>query len=81
MRAHANAGRLWRMGMLPKLSGSDLVRTDFTDDSAWDQVSGEAQQETADGFRAYVEPVALGSREHPILVVDAAPRLGVVSRK
>jgi hypothetical protein len=58
MRARANAGKLCRMGMLPKLSGSDLVRTDFTDDSAWEQVSSEAQQETADGFRAYVEVVS-----------------------
>jgi hypothetical protein len=46
------------MGMLPRLGGSDLVRTDFTDSAAWEQVSSEAQQENDDGFRAYVEPVS-----------------------
>jgi hypothetical protein len=46
------------MGMLPELSGSDLVRTDFTDDDAWAQVSSEAQLESAEGFRAYIEPVS-----------------------
>ena len=44
--------------MLPKLSGSELVRTDFTDSAAWEQASTEAQQENADGFRACIEPVS-----------------------
>lgn len=36
-----------------------LVRTDFTDDDAWDRVRGEATREYGlDGFRAYVEPVS-----------------------
>jgi hypothetical protein len=44
--------------MVPELSGSELVRTDFTDSTAWEQASSEAQQENADGFRAYIEPVS-----------------------
>jgi uncharacterized protein DUF6924 len=58
MRAPGDAGRLCAMSRLPKLSGSNLVRTDFTDTTAWEQASGEAQQENADGFRAYIEPVS-----------------------
>lgn len=39
--------------------GTLLVRTDFTDDDAWDQVRDEATREYGrDGFRAYVEPVS-----------------------
>ena len=35
------------------------MRTDFTDDDAWDQVRDEATREYGpDGFRAYVEPVS-----------------------
>ena len=34
-----------------------LVRTDFTSDDAWQQVSDEAQREHEDGFHAYLEPV------------------------
>lgn len=45
------------MGVLPKLSGSDLVCTDFSDRTAWEQASSEAQREYADGFRAYLEPI------------------------
>jgi hypothetical protein len=30
------------MGMLPKLNESDLVRTDFTDSTAWEQASRPA---------------------------------------
>jgi len=40
------------------LNSSLLVRTDFTSDDAWAQVSGEAQRENADGFRAYLELVS-----------------------
>jgi hypothetical protein len=39
--------------------GALLVRTDFADDGAWDQVQEEAQREYGpDGFRAYIEPVS-----------------------
>ena len=39
--------------------GALLVRTDFTDDDAWDRVRDEATREYGpDGFRAYVEPVS-----------------------
>src|ERR1700722_11739939 len=40
-------------------AGPLLVRTDFTDDDAWDQVRDQAQREYgADGFSADVEPVS-----------------------
>jgi hypothetical protein len=40
-------------------AGVLLVRTDFTDDDAWDQVQEEAQREYGpDGFQAYVAPVS-----------------------
>lgn len=46
------------MPSLPDM-GSLLVRTDFTDDDAWEQVRDEATREYGrDGFRAYVEPVS-----------------------
>jgi hypothetical protein len=46
------------MAPLPPVSRL-LVRTDFTDDDAWDQVRDEATREYGpDGFRAYVEPVS-----------------------
>jgi hypothetical protein len=46
------------MPTLPDL-GTLLVRTDFTDDAAWDRVRDEATREYGpDGFRAYVEPVS-----------------------
>lgn len=39
--------------------GTLLVRTDFTDDDAWNQVRDEATREyEPDGFRAYIEPVS-----------------------
>lgn len=46
------------MLMLPATDCSLLVRTDFTSQDAWEEVSGEAQLENADGFRAYLEPVS-----------------------
>lgn len=46
------------MYMLPNLACSLLVRTDFTSDDAWQQVSDEAQRENEDGFRAWAEPVS-----------------------
>ena len=46
------------MPALP-LGGALLVRTDFTDDRAWDQVQEEAQREYGpDSFQASVEPVS-----------------------
>ena len=46
------------MPALP-LGGALLVRTDFTDDHAWDQVQEEAQREYGpDGFQANIEPVS-----------------------
>ena len=58
--------RVWRedadildvMPPLPRLNSSLLVRTDFTSDDAWHELSDETQQENEDGFRAYVEPVS-----------------------
>lgn len=44
--------------MLPRLNSSLLVRTDFTSEDAWQEVSDEAQRENEDGFRAYLEPVS-----------------------
>jgi hypothetical protein len=43
---------------LPRLNSSLLVRTDFTSDGAWQEVTDEAQRENEDGFRAYVAPVS-----------------------
>jgi hypothetical protein len=42
---------------LPTSESSLLVRTDFTDDSAWRHLSAQATHENVDGFRAYVEVV------------------------
>ena len=58
MRAPVDAGRLCPVRVLPELTGSDLVCTDFTDGAAWEQVSHDAQQENADGFRACIHPVS-----------------------
>jgi hypothetical protein len=46
------------MPTLPRSNGSLLVRTDFTSDDTWRQVSDEAGRENADGFRAYIQPVS-----------------------
>lgn len=46
------------MPTLPRVAYSFLVRTDFTSDGAWQQLSDEAQRENPDGFRANVEPVS-----------------------
>jgi hypothetical protein len=60
MRVHScrDAVKLGRMPMLPGSDCSLLVRTDFTSDDAWQQVSDEAQRENESGFRAYIEPVS-----------------------
>lgn len=53
------AGLTWADdGILPDMD-TLLVRTDFTDDDAWDLVRDEAMREYGpDGFRAYIEPVS-----------------------
>jgi hypothetical protein len=54
----ADDGILPCMPTLPDF-GTLLVRTDFTDDDAWNLVRDEATREYGpDGFRAYVEPVS-----------------------
>lgn len=45
------------MPSLPNSSGSLLVRTDFSDDSAWHAVSAAAVAVNSDGFQAYVTAV------------------------
>jgi hypothetical protein len=51
-------GIVARMPTLPD-TVTLLVRTDFADDDAWDQVRDEATREYGpDGFRAYIEPVS-----------------------
>lgn len=52
------AAKLDRMPTLPRSNSSLLVRTDFTSDDAWHQVSYEARRENEDGFRAYIEPIS-----------------------
>jgi hypothetical protein len=44
--------------MLPSSDCSLLVRTDFTIDEAWRQVSAEARAQYGDGFQACIEPVS-----------------------
>lgn len=39
---------------LPSSESSLLVRTDFTDDAAWQRVRSAALAESVDGFRGYV---------------------------
>jgi hypothetical protein len=46
------------MPRLPRSNSSLLVRTDFTGNDAWQQVSDEAQWENTDGFRAHIVPVS-----------------------
>lgn len=46
------------MRMLLRSDCSLLVRTDFTSEEAWEQVSAEAQAQYQDGFRAYITPVS-----------------------
>jgi hypothetical protein len=43
---------------LPELESSLLVRTHFTSDDAWQQISAAAREEKEDGFRAYIEPIS-----------------------
>jgi hypothetical protein len=47
-----------RVPILPERNCSLLVRTDFTNDDAWQQVAEKATGENEDGFRAYAEPVS-----------------------
>jgi hypothetical protein len=53
-----DAAKIGCVPMLPRSDRSLLVRTDFTSDKAWQQVSGAAQATCADGFQAYIEPVS-----------------------
>jgi hypothetical protein len=46
------------MRMLPRSDDSLLVRTDFTSDEAWQEVSLAARAQYEDDFQAYVEPVS-----------------------
>lgn len=55
------------MPKLPRISSSLLVRTDFADDKAWQQLCADAQAPSeGDGFQAAIEPVS-------DLEFDAAP--------
>jgi hypothetical protein len=58
VHAREDAVKLGRMPTLPRLNSSLLVRTDFTSEDAWQQVSDEAQRANEDGFRAYIEPIS-----------------------
>jgi Domain of unknown function (DUF6924) len=46
------------MPTLPMLDCSLLVRTDFSKDAEWQQLTDDAQRENEDGFRAYLETVS-----------------------
>ena len=43
------------MKNLPETSDSPVLRTDFSDDAAWEAVCDEIRQPSAEGFEAYVE--------------------------
>jgi hypothetical protein len=43
------------MKTVPKTSGSPVLRTDFSNDSGWDDICNEVVQPSEDGFIAYVE--------------------------
>lgn len=47
-----------QMPTLPSHEDSLLVRTDFTDDTAWARAVEAAVKENPDGFKAYVVPVS-----------------------
>jgi hypothetical protein len=57
-QSKAHTARLVHMPALPRSNSSLLVRTDFTDDDASQQVSDDALRENQDGFRAYLELVS-----------------------
>jgi hypothetical protein len=52
------------MPTLPRSYGSLLVRTDFTSDAAWWQVSDEAQRENEDGFQAGLDAISDPEFDH-----------------
>jgi hypothetical protein len=58
VHSREDAVKLGRMPTLPRSNSSLLVRTDFTSEDAWQQVSDEAQRANEDGFRAYIEPIS-----------------------
>jgi hypothetical protein len=45
------------MPVLPSSQNSLLVRTDFTDDAAWERAYAAVLLENSDGFRAYVQVI------------------------
>jgi Domain of unknown function (DUF6924) len=72
--------------MSPSSDCSLLVRTDFTSEQDWQQVSTEAQAQYQDGFQAYIAPVSDSAFEGASWqVVKAASqrlrRLGAVHRR
>lgn len=53
------------MPTLPTPSyGSLLVRTDFTSDAAWQQLSDEAQRENEDAFQAHFDAISDPEFDH-----------------
>ena len=56
------------MDKLPKTKSALLVRTDFTDDAAWESLCQAVQEPNKDGFRAYVD--CLSDRAYEGLTVD-----------
>ena len=46
------------MKPLPKTALSLVLRTDFSDDAAWDAVCAAIQQPNEDGFQAYVDCIS-----------------------
>ena len=45
------------MKNLPSTSASPLLRTDFTDQAAWDAICDEIGTPSPEGFQAHVEPI------------------------
>jgi hypothetical protein len=43
------------MAKLPVTTGSPVLRTDFSDQAAWESISDEIQRPSAEGFEAHVE--------------------------
>ncbi|GAA4381206.1 DUF6924 domain-containing protein [Paeniglutamicibacter cryotolerans] len=58
------------MKMLPKSGQSLLVRTDFSDQAAWQLLAVEAEAENEDGCMAHLDMI-----DDPAFIDAAAPRL------
>jgi hypothetical protein len=56
------------MKPLPKTGHSLVLRTDFSDDAAWDGVCAAIQEPNEDGFKAYVD--CISDRTHAGLTVE-----------